>query len=414
MNSEVDNYISDWNKGSVEQLIQPLLNVSATKRLHTTGSTCDAYETRYQGRHVFVKKLKEEHRYNDLYLQAFKKEYEIGVTLDHPSLPRYTDFFNYTIVMNYVDGETLKNLIERKDSWLTHEKSITKVLTQLLEAVQYLHRKNIIHSDLKPDNVILTNATNNVVVLDFDKCYTDHRDTSTGSSGFFDLPEGTENSPLKDFRGIGNIAKRLAILVNSDSFKKKLEEFSKLCYQEDADVETLLQFLNKPGESKNSDIQAEYRYLKPSFKSRYVAAGLGLLLLIGLFSGLYFLRQVASQENTEPVESVKTPVITSPAMPNEEEINEKLGELYAPVYPLLQKAETMLNSKNSDVRDVLEVLFEINEVQSEGTQAAYKYFEEKYPDTDATTIQMEVGSSKEFRSVSAEIARLAGILAERT
>lgn len=75
-------------------------------------------------------------------------------------------------------------------------------------------------------------------------------------------------------------------------------------------------FLKHSEESKYRDIPLEYRYLKPSLKSRYVTAGIGLLLLAALLSGLYFLHQSGSKEKIEPVESVETHEINSSEMPS--------------------------------------------------------------------------------------------------
>ena len=97
-------------------------------RLSGGGSTCDIYRMRWQRREVFVKRLKEEFRSKPLYLDALDKEFEVGVKLRHPSLPIYHEFHRDYIVLDYIDGLTLSEMIKRNDSWLSNVRNIIKML----------------------------------------------------------------------------------------------------------------------------------------------------------------------------------------------------------------------------------------------------------------------------------------------
>lgn len=86
-------------------------------RLPDGGSTCEIYRTRWQRREVFVKRLKEEFRTNPLYLDALDKEYEIGVSLKHPSLPDYREFHSYRL---YRRGHSFRN--DKKGRPVAHQR----------------------------------------------------------------------------------------------------------------------------------------------------------------------------------------------------------------------------------------------------------------------------------------------------
>lgn len=114
------------------------------KKLVTTGSICDAYDTRHYRRRVFVKRLKPEFRTSPRHLAALEKEYEIGVSLNHPGLPHYTEFHEDYIVMDFIDGHTLAYLVSKKDSRLLNPEFVIKVLklsfrrNRVLTSPQYL------------------------------------------------------------------------------------------------------------------------------------------------------------------------------------------------------------------------------------------------------------------------------------
>ena len=123
------------------------IDFTKARELKTTGTTCDAYETRHYRRHVFVKRLKEEFRTSPRHLAALQKEYEIVVNLNHSGLPRYTEFHADYIIMDFVDGETLADIIKRKEHRLNDPDFVKRILTELLNIVSYLHKHNICTSD---------------------------------------------------------------------------------------------------------------------------------------------------------------------------------------------------------------------------------------------------------------------------
>ena len=216
-------------------------------RLPGEGSTCETYRTRWQRREVFVKRLKEEFRANPLYLDALDKEYEIGVNLKHPSLPDYREFHRDYIVMDFIDGVTLSEMIKRKDPWLAKEKNIVRLFRELIDVTDYLHRHNVTHCDIKPDNIMITNNNRNVVLIDLDNCYTDSFNDTSGDPSKYGLSDKDTGRVAIDFHGIGRVAEKLKERVPDFKFSR-YRQFVKECFSADADCDKLLSILDyNPG-----------------------------------------------------------------------------------------------------------------------------------------------------------------------
>ncbi len=131
------------------------------------GTTHVLYKARRYGRWYVLKGLNKELQGNALYEEWLYKEYSIGVQFDHPNIIRIESLEDNIvagkcIVMEYVEGETL-------DRWLQHKHSLSErktVLSQLLDAVNHCHSRNLYHHDLKPSNILVTND-NRVKLIDF-------------------------------------------------------------------------------------------------------------------------------------------------------------------------------------------------------------------------------------------------------
>jgi serine/threonine protein kinase len=101
--------------------------------------------------------------------KSFQREAKILAKLEHPGLPRVTDFFTdqsgWHLVMDYIEGEDLAEIRQQRE---ISEKEIVKWSLEILDVLDYLHNQNpkIIYRDLKPSNVML-DKTGKIKVIDF-------------------------------------------------------------------------------------------------------------------------------------------------------------------------------------------------------------------------------------------------------
>ena len=96
--------------------------------------------------------------------EQFYREASILARLDHPNLPKVSDFFQQSgreyLVMDFVPGPDLRQLIEdarRRDAFL-EEGAVVGWIDQLCDALTYLHTQDppVLHRDIKPSNIKLT------------------------------------------------------------------------------------------------------------------------------------------------------------------------------------------------------------------------------------------------------------------
>lgn len=94
---------------------------------------------------------------NPVMLKRFEQEFRAASTIDHPNVVRALDYGDWDgspyLVMEYVDGEPLSRLIEREGP-LNETESI-RLIAQVAQGLHRAHRHNLIHRDVKPDNILI-------------------------------------------------------------------------------------------------------------------------------------------------------------------------------------------------------------------------------------------------------------------
>ena len=121
------------------------------------------------GNQIAVKVLKDEFLDNEELVRRFKNESKAISILSHPNIVKVydvsvTDKLQY-IVMEYVDGITLKEYLKQRGGALTWKETV-HFATQVLSALQHAHSKGIIHRDVKPQNIMLL-ADGSIKMMDF-------------------------------------------------------------------------------------------------------------------------------------------------------------------------------------------------------------------------------------------------------
>lgn len=134
------------------------------------GGMADVYKAVdiMEDRTVAVKILKNEYSENEEFLRRFRNESKAIAVLSHPNIVKiydvgFSDEIQY-IVMEYIDGITLKEFIEQQG--VLRWKDAVHFITQVLRALQHAHDRGIVHRDIKPQNIMLF-SDGTIKVMDF-------------------------------------------------------------------------------------------------------------------------------------------------------------------------------------------------------------------------------------------------------
>ena len=159
------------------------------------------FKAQRYGKWFVLKGLKPEFQGKAVYNELLTKEFELGVQMDHPNIARVFSWeacdsvAGPCLVMEYVDGCTLKDFLAQKPSRAVR----MKIAKEILSAMSYFHGKQIIHRDLKPDNILITHNGHNVKIIDFGLADTDYHGIlkqPAGSDKYAAPEQKTGGAPL--------------------------------------------------------------------------------------------------------------------------------------------------------------------------------------------------------------------------
>jgi serine/threonine protein kinase len=119
----------------------------------------------FKVRHVLLdeprvmKTLRTQIQDDEMAQQRFFREAKLATSLHHPNIAVVQDFFRssdgtFFLVMEYIEGRNLSELI--REDGPPSVPFVVGVAIQALEALDYLHRKGVVHRDVSPDNFMLT------------------------------------------------------------------------------------------------------------------------------------------------------------------------------------------------------------------------------------------------------------------
>lgn len=119
-------------------------------------------------RTVAVKVLHPEFAADPAFVERFKREAQAVANLSHPNIVAVFDWgqdgTTYYIVMEYVDGQSLRDIL-RADGRLAPRRAV-EIAIEIAAALQFAHRRRVVHRDIKPGNILITRS-GEVKVTDF-------------------------------------------------------------------------------------------------------------------------------------------------------------------------------------------------------------------------------------------------------
>ncbi len=182
--------------------------------LINSGGTADCYKISLRNRFYIVKRPKNIYADNAEYLQLFHKEFDLGIQLDHPNIVRYYDLGKddkgLFIRMDYVDGENLTTFVQQNPDYFRKRSHRQQFIDELLGAIAYMHAHEMLHLDIKPQNILITRHGKHVKLIDLGFAWTQAYRSHNGCSKDFCAPEQLDTtagsiSPATDIYAIGKV-----------------------------------------------------------------------------------------------------------------------------------------------------------------------------------------------------------------
>ena len=207
--------------------------------LFDSGGTCDCYRLVKDNRVYCVKRPKKDMRSSEAYMNLFRKEFEMGIELEHPNIVRYfaydEDENGPFIRMDYIDGDSLEAFVAQHPNYFKEKRHKKQFCDELFSAISYLHEKKMLHLDLKPGNILITNRGHHVKLIDLGFGWSESYLHDLGFTRDYCAPEQkatqTEQlSPATDIYSLGKILQQFG-LANESVLQRCLKEDSKARFQ---------------------------------------------------------------------------------------------------------------------------------------------------------------------------------------
>lgn len=169
-----DNSVSGYLSDQYEGLSTTFSEVDQ----QPSSGYCCLYRAKRYGRWYLLKCLRPEHEDDEAYRQMLRKELEILMRLQHPAVMQAVGMETVPapgrgptvcLVAEWIDGLTLADYLTTRPT--AHQ--LRRVALELTEAIAYVHQQQVVHRDLKPQNVMITHNGNYVKLIDFELADTD-------------------------------------------------------------------------------------------------------------------------------------------------------------------------------------------------------------------------------------------------
>ncbi len=359
--------------------------------LSAQGAMSTVYQGKQYGKWIIIKRIKEQFRNNQDYKNLFFKEFENSYHLDHPNITRILDKGEDELgayyTMEYVDGRPLSKMIA-SENLKSNEKLITRIFSQIIDALNYVHKKQIIHRDLKPDNILVTYRGDNVKILDFGLAAADSFDDNLLKVGTpkYAAPEQMVNGSKVDQRAdiyalglillemaTGSLDDKTAQTVENPNFKEIIQKSTKQNPDERyADCQEILDVLKRPiiisakpqptetkvVEQPQKEEKFDTPIVEEKKKSKLPLFAILALLLIGIGVAIYWKTRPKESKNNENTENTvqqnenqqhsvdaNEPSVT-PQQPTEPEKTQEEIERENALNQLIKNGEAAYKEKN--------------------------------------------------------------------
>ena len=162
---------SDLNSGFIEEDNFNIANqFSNIELIHNSkNGYSELYKAKRYGKWYALKRLTDKEKDNPRYQSLLEKEFDIAIQLSHQNIVQTISFENIPqlgrcIVQEFIDGMTWNDFFSKNN---IPQKEIFRMLDELCDALAYIHNKQIVHRDIKPNNILITRDGHHVKLIDF-------------------------------------------------------------------------------------------------------------------------------------------------------------------------------------------------------------------------------------------------------
>ena len=257
--------------------------------------------------------------------EAFRKEASVGYRLDHTSLPHYEFVDDILpegsyVAMEYIDGLTLDRFLSSHPRYFNEKANLDRFIRELYDVIRYLHSHQIIHLDVKPSNLMITNVGHALKLIDLGFCHSDVMDTTRGLTAEYVSPERKDGLPVgeaEDFYSIGKILEFIRSQTEKFPGEKR---YGKL----------IASLVEGSPEKRKDCLEAFLKSDRP--KNRVaaiaVAGGVVLVLLLGALALLLTNRKESVSPESQLIETTEVSGVekTMQESPIAEDVSEEVGK----------------------------------------------------------------------------------------
>lgn len=211
-----------------------------------------------EDKEYFKKQLIGTHRHDLRLRMSLYKEFNVGNQTDSPYIVKYQaineDEEGLYVLMEHINGMSMAEKMDVEPAYFINVHHTVKLLRQLLQALKALHSQNIAYLDLKPENIMLTQVSNDVKLVDLGGCFADSNSFTAERTNGYAAPElaGDHIEDVDARTDIYGIGRLLQYIEERTGVKlpKYLQHIKQHCLHEDKtqryeNVDAVLKALNR-------------------------------------------------------------------------------------------------------------------------------------------------------------------------
>lgn len=226
---------SNLNSGFIEEDNINIANQFSNFELihNSKNGYSELYKAKRYGKWYVLKRLTDKEKDNPRYQSLLEKEFDIAIQLSHQNVVQTVTFedipqLGICIVQEFIDGVTWNDFFSKNN---ISKKETFRILGELCDALTYIHNKQIVHRDIKPNNILITRDGHHVKLIDFGLADKDDFDILKEPAGTtaFASPEQQKRNKIdnrSDIYALGKIIQD----ISYQSFK--IKRITKKCLEE--------------------------------------------------------------------------------------------------------------------------------------------------------------------------------------